>query len=78
MFFVFLWLFAAIATLVFMVRNHAVYSERMIANEVIFKQDDYFHYIGLKHQVTYDDMMRHFWVWPVRKMWPQELQDIMK
>jgi hypothetical protein len=65
-------------TCVFAIRNVAVYSERMRTNDVIFSQEEWWHYLDLKHTVSYNDMMLRFWVWPVHKMWPQELQDLSK
>ena len=60
------------------VRNGFVLKERLLINDAIFAQHDYMHYLRIKDQVVYDYMMWRFWVWPVSKLWPQELQDLRK
>jgi hypothetical protein len=59
-----------------MFRNNAVFNERIHMNALIFSQNDYMTYLAIKHTVSYDYMMWHFWVWPVSKLWPGELQEL--
>lgn len=61
---------------VMMVRNQFVFDERMKMNELMFAQEDYLYYVSIKHTVSYDSMMWHFWIWPIHKMWPEELQKL--
>jgi hypothetical protein len=57
-------------------RIQAVYSERMRMNHLVFSQKDYVYYLALKHTVEYNRMVLCFWVWPISKMWPRELQEL--
>ena len=44
--------------------------------DVIFAQKNWEYYRGFLNVVSYDTMVMQFWVWPVSKMWPQELKDL--
>jgi hypothetical protein len=57
-------------------RNHAVLSERMKMSRLVFNEKEWEKYLMLKHTVSYDKMMTHFWIWPIHKMWPEELQKL--
>jgi len=60
----------------FLVRNNAVYRERVRMIDLIFNQDNWYEYIHIRDRVSYEYMLYHFWIWPVSKMWPQELQEL--
>jgi hypothetical protein len=62
--------------ILFQVRNILVFEERMLMTGLIFAQQDYMPYLRAKLTVSYDYMVYHFWVWPVSKMWPTELQSL--
>ena len=61
-----------------MIRNVCVLHERTQMLVHVFKQADWPTILGLHDQVTYSKMMLHFWVWPIHKMWPAELQELRK
>lgn len=63
-------------SLLMMIRNCFVYAECIEMNKIVFNQKNYEHYLAIKHVVSYDKMMLHFWVWPIHKMWPEELQKL--
>jgi hypothetical protein len=72
----FIFLLLMFGALVMMVRNTAVFTERMKMNELIFRQDNWYDLLPLKDSVEYNDMMLRFWVWPVYSMWPEELRKL--
>jgi hypothetical protein len=59
-----------------LVRNELVYSERTRMNGVVYSQNDWEHYSSVRNLVSYEQMMWKFWVWPIGRMWPQELQQL--
>lgn len=59
-----------------LVRNRAVYSERGKMIDIVFAQQEWQHYRDLMDSVRYDSMVLNFWIWPVYKMWPTELQEL--
>lgn len=67
-----------LAPILIMVRNYLVIYERIKMNGLIFQQEDYIFYLRCKDIVSYDSMMLHFWIFPIHKMWPKELQQLRK
>jgi len=61
---------------VVLIRNQAVYSERTEMSNLIFAQADWEKYLSLKRAISYDEMMVRFWIWPIHRMWPQELKEL--
>jgi hypothetical protein len=61
-----------------LVRNQCVFHTRNKALDFLLEIEDWKHYFDLYDAVSYDDMLLHFWVWPVSKMFPKELQELME
>ena len=61
---------------ILLVRNFFVLEERLRMNELIFRQDNWHHLLNKNIDVSYDSMVLKFWVWPISKMWPKELQEL--
>jgi hypothetical protein len=74
--FLFLSLLAMFCIFLLVVRNYFVREERLRMIDVIFAQKNWEYYRGFLNVVSYDTMVMQFWVWPVSKMWPQELKDL--
>jgi hypothetical protein len=72
---IFCFIFMCLA-IVMGIRNNFVLSERLKMNVIVFSQKDWEHYCSVKNTISYDSMVWHFWVWPIRKMWPEELQKL--
>jgi len=62
----------------FLVRNYYVYSERIRMIDIVYRQPDWKYYSRLRNSVGYHSMMMCFWIWPVHRMWPAELQRLRK
>lgn len=66
-----------------LIRNSLVHTERSKMIDTIERchrsqKIDGIKYLTLFEAVSYNDMMsiKHFFVFPISKMWPKELQDI--
>ena len=60
-----------------LIRSEVVYHERRKMIDIVYSQDNWEHYRALMHAVGHHQMWLHFWVWPISKMWPDELQDLI-
>jgi hypothetical protein len=70
---------AAIICIFTLVRNQAVYLARIQMLDLIASRGNVSYYLSVYgRSVSYDDMLFHFWVWPVSKMFPKELQELME
>lgn len=59
-------------------RNNFVLYTRNKMLDLIFAIEDYEHYLSMYDKVSYDEMLLHFWIWPIYKMWPDELQNLIR
>jgi len=64
-----------------LVRNKMVFNERMSLILCLFRRpsirnrNDWRELMALYDTVSYNKMVYSFWVWPIKKMWPKQLQD---
>lgn len=65
-----------ILAMVIWIRNELVFRERMKMIDTIFSQEEWKYYESFLEVIGYPNMLFHFWVWPISKMWPQELKDL--
>jgi len=65
-----------IAIIILMIRSQFVHSERIKMIDLIFKQENYKYYLKIFDMISYNYMVFSFWVWPISKMWPRELDDL--
>jgi len=65
-----------IAIIILMIRSQFVHSERIKMIDLIFKQENYKYYLKIFDMISYNYMVFCFWVWPISKMWPRELDDL--
>jgi hypothetical protein len=73
---VFAFVFAGELTTLF--RLESVLTERFRMINLVFSQDigKVKRYLQLLDSVSFNSMMFQFWVWPVSKLWPRELQEL--
>ena len=67
-----------IYAIIILIRNDLVYSERTIMHKIIFLQENWEHWLNISEQVSYNQMMSKFWVFPVHKLWPEKIQELRK
>lgn len=63
-----------------LVRNHMVFRERMRMIDLIFRvpmRDNWEQLHQLQDTVSQNRMVLCFWVWPIRKMWPTKLRELL-
>jgi hypothetical protein len=61
-----------------MVRNTLVLSTRNKMLDLIFGKEDWERYLSIYLTVSYDEMLYRFWIWPIHKMFPKQLRELIR